>query len=150
MNAIVAQQSVKIGDGDVSALVSPTVQSTASSTRKLTTTAANYTIGALTAYGAYWTEKQTTATAVNVTGYLLGAKYTMGAVSLMASMGNSNDKTSSNLDKKVMGLGADYALSKRSNVYVRYESRDANTNSATDDSTNGVTKTTHVGIRHTF
>lgn len=150
LNAIVAQQSVKIGDGDVSALVSPTVQSTASSTRKLTTTAANYTIGALTAYGAYWTEKQTTATAVNVTGYMLGAKYTMGAVSLMASMGNSNDKTSSNVDKKVMGLGADYALSKRSNVYVRYENRDADKNSGADTAAAGSTKTTHVGIRHTF
>lgn len=148
LNAIVAQQAIKVGSGDVNALVSPSLLSTASTTSKLTTVAANYTIGAVTAYGAYWTEKQSTT--VNVSGYMLGGKYTMGAVSLMASVGNSNDKTSSNVDKKIMGVGADYALSKRSNLYVRYENRDADKNSAADTAAGGSTKTTHVGIRHTF
>lgn len=150
LNAIVAQQSVKIGGGDINALVSPTLQSTANSSRKQTTAAANYTMGAATVYGAYWTEKQTAATAVDVQGYMLGAKYVTGAYALMASMGNSNDKTSANVDKKIFGLGVDYALSKRSTVYARYESRDADKNVATDAAASGVTKTTHVGVRHTF
>jgi len=148
LNAIIAQQTIKVGSGDVNALVSPSLLSTASTTSKLTTMAANYTMGAATVYGAYWTEKQ--GTTVDVAGHMVGGKYTMGAVSLMAGIGNSNDKTSSNVDKKVLGVGADYALSKRSNLYIRHENRDADKNSSADTAAAGATKTTHVGIRHTF
>jgi predicted porin len=148
LNAIIAQQTIKVGSNDVSALVSPNLLSTASQTSKLTTAAANYTIGATTVYGAYWTEKQ--GTAVDAQAYMLGAKYTMGATSLMASMGNRNDKTSNNVDKKVLGIGAEYALSKRSALYARFETRDANTNSGADTAAAGATKTTAVGVRHSF
>ncbi len=117
---------------------------------KLSILSANYTIGAATVYGATWTEKQDTSTAVDTSGRMIGAKYVMGATTLMASMGSSNDKTSANVDKKIAGIGADYALSKRTALYARYDTRDANKNSATDDATNGSTKRTAIGVRHTF
>ena len=81
---------------------------------------------------------------------MIGASYVMGATTLFASMGSSNDKTTANVDKKVSGIGADYALSKRTNAYVRYESRDVNTNLGADTSTEGLTKSTAIGVRHTF
>ncbi len=119
---------------------------------KLSILSANYTIGAATLYGATWSEKQDTSTAVNTSGRMIGAKYAMGATTLMASMGTSDDKVGANggVDKKIAGVGADYALSKRTNLYVRYDTRDANKNSATDDATNGSTKRTAIGVKHTF
>jgi predicted porin len=117
---------------------------------KLSILSANYTIGAAKLFGATWTEKQDTSTAVNTSGRMVGASYVMGATTLFASMGSSNDKTTANVDKKVSGIGADYALSKRTNAYVRYESRDVNTNLGADTSTEGLTKSTAIGVRHTF
>jgi predicted porin len=148
LNAMVAQQSVKIGSGDVNALVAPNHQSTASSNYEITIAAANYQIGAARVFASTWTEKM--GTTINASSYSLGANYVMGAYTFAASMANNNDKTSTNADRKIMGLGVDYALSKRSALYARYESRDANKNVAADTSAAGVTKTTHVGVRHTF
>ena len=68
----------------------------------------------------------------------------------MASMGSSNDKTSDNIDKKIAGIGADYALSKRTALYARYDTRDANKNNAADTAVAGSTKRTAIGVRHTF
>ncbi len=150
LNAMIAQQAIKIGSEGVHSLVSPisNANSVVGVTSKLTTLAANYNIGATTVYGAFWTEKQ--GTTVDVSSYMLGAKYVTGAYTFAASMANSNSKVSSNVDRKIFGLGADYALSKRSAVYARYENRDANTNSTADTAAGGATKTTHVGVRHTF
>ena len=117
---------------------------------KLSILSANYTIGAATVYGATWTEKQDTSTAMNTSGRMIGAKYVMGATTLMASMGSSNEKSTANVDKKIAGIGADYALSKRTNLYARYDTRDADTNVATDAAASGVTKRTAFGVRHTF
>lgn len=117
---------------------------------KLSILSANYTIGAATVYGATWTEKQDTSTAINTSGRMIGAKYVMGATTLMASMGSSNDKTSDNIDKKIAGIGADYALSKRTALYARYDTRDANKNNAADTAVAGSTKRTAIGVRHTF
>ena len=111
---------------------------------KLNALSANYTFGAATVYGAYWTEKQ--GTAVNAAGQMIGAKYTVGATTLMASFGRNNDKLAANADSKIYGIGADYALSKRSSLFARYENRDKDTTSAAND----VTKVTSIGIKHTF
>lgn len=145
---MVAQQSVKIGSGDVNALVAPNHQSTASSNYEITIAAANYQIGAARVFASTWTEKM--GTTFDAQSYSLGANYVMGAYTFAASMANNNDKTAANADRKIMGLGVDYALSKRSALYARYESRDANKNLSADTSAAGVTKTTHVGIRHSF
>ena len=151
LNVIVASMTLKVGANDVSALVSPSLLSTASTSNKLNTIGANYKLGSTTVRGGYWTEK--TGTTVNTAGYQFGASYPMGAITLHASMARSNDKTTANVDKSITGLGADYALSKRSSVYGRYETRDADTSSASkavDAAASGSTKTMHVGVRHTF
>jgi len=151
LNVMVASQTLKVGAGDVSALVSPSLLSTASTTNKLNTVGANYNLGFATVRGGYWTEK--TGTTVDVAGYQLGASFPMGLLTLHAGIASSNDRTTANVDKKIMGLGADYALSKRSTVYGRYENRDADTSSsaaAVDAAASGSTKVMHVGVRHTF
>jgi len=145
-NAVAARQTVKVGTNAMSTLVNPT--GAATGTNELTTVGANYNLGFATVRGGFWTE--TVGTTVDTAGYQLGASYPMGAITLHASIARSDDKTTANVDKKIMGLGADYALSKRSTVYGRYENRDANTNNATDSSTHGSTKVMHVGVRHTF
>jgi predicted porin len=111
---------------------------------KITTISANYTFDAVTVLGALWTEKQ--GTAVSAAGQMIGAKYAMGAVTLLASVGRNNDKLAANADQKIYGIGADYALSKRSTLFARYENRNQNTTSAAND----VTKVTSVGVKHTF
>ena len=117
---------------------------------QLTIMSANYVIGAATVYAASWTEKQNTATSIDTAGTMFGGKYKLGQTTLFVSTGKNNEKSTANVDKKIMGYGADYELSKRTNLYVRYDNRDANTNVTSADSTNGVTKRTAVGIRHTF
>lgn len=146
LNAVAARQTIKVGANAMSALASPTGAATGDN--ELTTVGANYNLGFMTVRGGFWTE--TVGTTVDTSGYQLGASYPMGAVTLHASIANSNDKTSANVDKKITGLGADYALSKRSTVYGRYENRDANSNSGADTSAAGATKVMHVGVRHTF
>lgn len=167
LNVVLAQQAVKTGAQAVNALVNPGAGSNvANGSYKLTTLGANYTMGAATVYAGYWTEKQatvaTTATVVDAVGTMIGAKYTMGALTFMGSYGKRNDKSSvdvgtafANADKKIMGLGVDYALSKRTNLWARYENRDGDTNRAGVNTINAnaswdATKTTAVGVRHTF
>jgi predicted porin len=111
---------------------------------------ANYQIGAATVYGARWTEKQNTATAIDQVGQMFGAKYTVGATSFMISTGSSNEKSTANVDKKILGYGVNHDLSKRTTLYARLDTRDADTNTAGATAAAGVTKRTAVGIRHTF
>ncbi len=121
---------------------------TANTSNKLNVVSANYTLGAATLFGAYWTEKQ--GTTVDAKGHMVGVRYVMGATTLMASMGKNDDKTSGNVDKKIAGIGADYALSKRTSLYARFDTRDANTNDATSNTASGTTKRSAIGVRHTF
>ena len=150
LNVIVAQQKVKIGTNGISALVGVGPAATTNTTHTLNTVAANYTVGAARIMGAMWTEKQNTTPAVDVSGYVLGANYDLGTVELKASIGATNDKSAANVDRKILGLGADYKLSKRSALWARYENRDANKNLGDDVSAAGTTKTFAVGVRHTF
>ncbi len=122
----------------------------ASQSHTLNTFAANYKLGGATVYGGMWTEKSTNATATDIAGRIFGVKYTMGAIDLLGSMAQTNDKSAANVDRKINGLGVDYNLSKRTAVYARYESRDANTNNSADTTAAGVTKTTAFGMRHSF
>jgi len=134
---------------------------------KLTTIAVNYNIGALTLYGAQWTEVQqvvaATAVKLDATGNTIGAKYALnGNIDLMVNQGRRNDKSTtdiantaySNRDQKILGLGADYKLSKRTALWARYENKDPDTNRSgvgiTTTATTDATKTTAIGIRHSF
>ncbi len=47
---------------------------------------------------------------------------------VMAQMAKVNDKAASNVDRKMVGLGADYKFSKTTRAYVRYDSIDYNSN----------------------
>jgi len=121
---------------------------------KLNALSANYTIGAATVYGALWTEKQNTTLATDARGQMIGVKYVIGATSLFASYGRNNDKTEANLDKKIYGLGADYALSKRTALFARYENRKTDTANVFEGTpyrgAEAKTTTTSIGVRHTF
>jgi len=117
---------------------------------QLSMLSANYTIGAATVYAGSWTEKQNTATSIDVAGQMFGAKYAMGDTTFFFSTGKSNEKSTANVDKKITGYGADYALSKRTALYARFDNRDADTNTTAATAAAGITKRTAIGIRHTF
>ena len=91
-----------------------------------------------------WTLRANYAVAKNGANHLAASATAAGG-----SAANANKST------KVLGLGADYALSKRTSVYARYErdSDDAGMRSITGytAATGNTTYTaTAVGIRHTF
>jgi predicted porin len=152
LNVMAAVQTIKVGANGINAFVGVGPALTANTTSTLTTLAANYKFGNTTAYGGTWTEKQDTATAVDITGNIFGVKYNMGAVDLMASMTSTKDNSGAStvVNRKVTGLGGNYNLSKNSYIYARYENRDANTTLADDVSTKGITKTTAVGLKVSF
>jgi predicted porin len=75
----------------------------------------------------------------------------MGNIDLMANFVTVKDKAARATDAKIrngqlMGLGANYNLSKRTMAYVRYETYDYLRN----DDAAGKKTTTAFGIRHQF
>jgi predicted porin len=92
------------------------------------TLGANYTMGAAKFMFLNQTNKNTGAATVAATvdtAYTaLSATYTMGQTVLMASTGSLKAKAGTNNGKKstLMGLGADYSLSKTTVLYARHES----------------------------
>jgi predicted porin len=116
--------------------------------------AASYVMGATT-LSAGWNDgdaraRAATATARTSEGYRFGVAHTMGAISLMASYGAQETQTATATPKEtVMGLRADYALSKRTVTYVGYESYDTGVAAAGTPIT-GTRKIASVGVRHSF
>jgi len=115
--------------------------------------AANYAISpALTIYGGMTSTKTTGITTLanieDMTSTNVAVKYVMGQFDLMANYVTVKDKAghTTALDGKLLGLGLNYNLSKRTMGYVRYENIDTSLN----DSTAGVKKTTAFGLRHQF
>jgi len=51
----------------------------------------------------------------------LGVSYTTGAFDVMAQMAQVDDKSSTNIDRKMVGLGVNYNLSKTARAYFRYD-----------------------------
>ncbi len=122
------------------------------------TLGANYAIGDVKVFLLNQTKKlsdnsdKTSYTAVSAT-------YTMGATTLMAQTGTLKDQAGSNNGKKstLSSVGASYALSKRTDVYARYESIDdkagviALTNATGFDTYTSDKRTrTAIGVRHAF
>ena len=157
LNLAVAQQKHKYGANAINTVATPgggasvatggTTTSVANATYSLNTLSANYTMGATTLYAMRWTEKQDTsaATAVRLdaVGTQVGAKHVAGAWTFMGAYSKRDDKTTSaddktsttsnaitygNADRTTLGLGSDYALSKRTAIWVRYQAVDPNTN----------------------
>ena len=124
---------------------------TDNTTHTTTTLAANYKFGNPAVCGGTWNEKHDTATAIDVAGTMMGVKYNMGAVDLMASLNRSVDTgTTAGTTRKLTGLGANYNLSKNSYIYVRYENRDIDVGKGDDLSTTGITKPTAAGLKVSF
>jgi predicted porin len=108
---------------------------------------ANYTFGPATVY-AGWSNSSTDmagAKVVDNSSWNIALKYAVGNMTFLANYLRDNDKLVGNADRKLTGLGFDYAMSKRTAAYVRYETFDNNTNA-----TGGKNTTTAVGMRHSF
>jgi predicted porin len=118
----------------------------------------NYTMGAAKFFLLNQTNKATGTGAATDTKYTtVSATYTMGATTLMAQAGSLKADAGANAGKKsdILGLGADYALSKRTAVYARYESIDDKAGvvaiTGFTAATGNTTRTrTAVGVRHAF
>ncbi len=88
---------------------------------------AQYDIGAATIFAGMQNEKL--AGLEQNSGYNIATKYALsGTTSVMANLGKLTDKTLTagvlnGQNQKISGLGLDYALSKMTTAYVRYENR---------------------------
>jgi len=58
----------------------------------------------------------------------LGGTYTMGMWDLMLLTSNTNDTTTTNVDRKMTGYGVNYNLSKQSRAYIRMDNLNLYTN----------------------
>ena len=119
------------------------------------TLGANYTMGAVKLFVLNQTNK-TNTNSVNNKYTTVSAAYTMGATTVMAQAGTLKNVLGQKSD--LVALGADYALSKRTAVYARYESIDdkagvisaaGNGNFAAIGTETTRTRTA-LGVRHAF
>jgi predicted porin len=122
---------------------------------------ANYTVGQNTFYAGYSNVRASNATedsqSWNV-AYKFAATANLdlsaNMVSAQSSLAGGTNLTfangltasTNNLNRKMIGLGADYRLSKRTALFARYESVDSNT----DNTASGEANITAFGVRHQF
>ncbi len=134
----------------------------------LNTLGVNYTMGAITGYLINQTAKDDNATAANKldrTTTQYAVKYVTGAHSFMVQTGTAKLKSSGQTStatfavegekSTLTGIGYDYALSKRTNVYFRSESINDKAGLVAQRASidvAGQTKITRqaIGVRHTF
>jgi predicted porin len=122
------------------------------------TLGANYALGNAKFFFMNQTSKTTSASTVNSAYRSVGATYTMGPITWLAQAGSLTNKTVTSGDNKstLMGLGADYALSKRTTLYGRYESIAdksgyvINPSKLTAVSGDTTRVRSAIGIRHSF
>ena len=108
---------------------------------------ATYTLGSLKLHVGSGGSKSDTDLYTNTSGTTYGATYTMGNIDLMANLATANDKGTSNNDRKITGLGANYNLSKTTRAYLRHDNINYNTASAASGS---AVKRTAIGISKSF
>lgn len=113
----------------------------------------NYTVGPATIY-AGWTSSKSSGVAVQTAdarSWNLALKWAItGALSVGANVLRVDDKLSgSDKDRNLNALGLDYAMSKRTSAYVRYESGDNDRSNATGNGIGGFTRW-GAGLRHSF
>jgi predicted porin len=119
------------------------------------TLGANYAFGAAKLF-ALMQDKKVSDSSDKTSYFTLSGTYTIGATTLLAQFGELKDKAGTNNGKKskLAAIGASYALSKRTDVYARYESIDDKAGVAavtTFDTTTGDKRTrTAIGIKHSF
>ncbi len=82
------------------------------------------------------------------TSQSFGGTYTMGLYEIMAQMAKVDDTSSTNIDRKLTGLGVNYNFSKTARAYFRYDSINyAATGTAADGS---ALKRTAIGVSKSF
>lgn len=125
---------------------------TATDRRKWNSLGGSYDFGAAKLYGAYRTRKEGAAN-IDEANYWIGVGVPIGALTLQATAGRVNDKTALDRDAKGYSFGAEYLLSKRTDLYMRY-AKLRNENGATfglDNGVNGPSPSSVVaGVRHRF
>lgn len=114
----------------------------------------NYTFGPATIYAGWTSSKNDkhsgVATDADSRSYNLGLKYAVtGALSLAAQVMKVDVKTAGDQDRNLNALGFDYAMSKRTTAYGRYEQGDNDRSSATGNGVGGFTRY-QLGLRHAF
>jgi predicted porin len=77
-----------------------------------------------------------------------GGTYTMGKVDILAQMASVNDKSSTNVDRKMTGLGVNYNFSKTARAYFRYDSINYGDNVAA--AAGSELKRTAIGVSKSF
>lgn len=160
----VSFSSLKVDVNGVQAIQSTDAAAGATAST-VTTAAAKYTMGNL-AFSILNQTNKTNTSSVNTTASTYAVSYTMGDTVLMAQTGEgkANAGSYNGSKTKLIGIGADYNLSKRTAIYFRAESIDDNArmgNSAVNP--NAVANTTAVnaltdqkfgrqaiGLRHAF
>jgi len=124
--------------------------------------AANYTMGQHTFYTGLTNVRASNATEdsqswnvayklalnanVDIIANMVSTSSALNAGGTAMTLANGVTQQTWNLNKKTVALGADYRLSKRTSLYVRYENLDSNT----DNATTGETISTAFGVRHQF
>jgi len=124
-----------------------------------TTAGARYNFGPATVSMTYW-QRKTSPTTINDNTYSLGVAVPVNAWTFKGQIGKFNDKTAANADATMVGLGAEYSLSKRTDWYARF-GRNSNSTGATWAISGGLMATGNVvagsspsawstGLRHKF
>ena len=116
--------------------------------------AANYVLGSTTLYGQY-NLGQRLADGLNVKGNIFGVKNTQGNVDLIAQYNSEVTTSALNVDTRstVIGVRADFNLSKTAAIYVGAEKWDTGTAAGVLGTTAGVTGVRNIistGIRKAF
>jgi len=132
--------------------VLPTVKLHAGLGRSSSTGLANTAAVAAVAHSALVPASAAVAAVNNsadTSSYQVGVTYDVTPVIVvMAQMAKVNDKASTNIDRKMVGLGADYKFSKTTRAYVRYDSIDYNSNGTAAAGTE--VKRTAIGVSKAF
>jgi len=122
----------------------------------------NYTLGQNTFYAGYTNVRASDATEdsqswnvaykfamssnIDIMANLVSTSSSLPSGGVLTFQGGAATTSTQNLNKKIIGLGADYRLSKRTNLYVRYENYDQ----YTDCISAGEQISTAFGVRHQF
>jgi predicted porin len=164
LNLSAAYNSVKSGTNDIAAGYS--LNSTNLSTATLAANqdisyqflGGNYKMGQHTVYAGFTNVRASDATEDSQSwnlAYKFGLNQNIDLMANVVSVSSSLATTTTalstggttwNKNAKLIGIGADYRFSKRTNAYFRYENVDTNT----DNTLTGETIRNSIGIRHQF
>lgn len=115
---------------------------------------ANFSFGSVTLYGGWTSSKvkgvAAAAPAADARSWNIALKWqATPSLSVAANVLRSDDKLVADQDRSLNALGLDYAMSKRTTAYARWEGGD-NDKSAVTGSAGGKFNRTAFGLKHTF